>query len=80
MKAEELKLNFIRKWTSLLNEEEVVQDLDEYADEVSREVAVEFVFDKYTSRTPIIADGSTAVKARIEKNFIEWKSKQEEQP
>ena len=40
-KTEELKLKFVRKWCSLLNEAEVVQDLEEYAQQVSKERAIE---------------------------------------
>ena len=74
-KAEELKLKFVRKWTSLLNEAEVVQDLDEYAqlyaDKQSREVATQFCawFESVSHRHK----GRTWLEI-----YDEWKSKEGE--
>ncbi|MBA7544454.1 hypothetical protein ES705_36810 [subsurface metagenome] len=60
-----------------VNFDDIIELMDKYAQQVSREVAIEFVFNRYTSRTPIIANGSTAVKAHIEKNYKDWQQKQE---
>ena len=80
-KAEELKKEFLQNYTpgNYTDQEfnEIVKDfekdLDEYADEVSREVAVEFFWDKTPSSKLGLYN-----RLDVYEMFDEWKSKQVE--
>ena len=80
-KAEELKLAFAKKWKYLivLNDkmfyqfdDELNELLDEYADEQSREEAVDFVDDNGLYLESVLSRDS------ILRVYDEWKSNQEE--
>ena len=83
-RVEELKKQFILDWMPPFMEEyepgafekDVDNLLQQYADEQSRETAIQFKIDT-SPLTPSIVDGEKKVREATEKLYDNWKSKQQ---